>query len=190
MKGHIKLQPVSEGSTMPAFAITYGTNLSDDIEVGSSSPFGMQRQSWLLGASKSLTIGKYFVSLHPGIGMNVDKISNVHGVASTNARTSQQMFGQLGATWQTAENTMFMFESKMVNILDTNITINQLQKYSYGYENNLGVRFYLRNWLFLDAGIVSLYEPRINNFDTGIHANISGLIPLKSVGERIWGSSK
>jgi len=190
MKGHIKLQPVAEGRYMPAFAVTYGTNLNNDVEIGSATPFGLQRQSWLLGASKSLSFGAYRVSVHPALGMNVDEITRVGDVNATKGRSSQQMFGQVGATWQTVDNTMFMFESKMVSILDTNVTVNQAQKYTYGYENNLGVRFYLRNWLFLDAGIVSMYEPRINSIDTGIHANISGLIPLKSIGERIWGNSK
>jgi len=86
---------------------------------------------------------------------------------------------------------MFIFESRVVNLLDQNAAQNQLAlNYQYGFENNLGVRFYLRNWLFLDAGILSMYDSGAEQWDTGIHANVTGLIPLKSVGERIFGNFK
>lgn len=192
MKGHIKIQPVSEGRYIPAVAVTYGTNISDGIEVGHETPFELNRQSWLLGASKSFAIGSYKVSLHPALSFQYDQLTAVGDSTISKGMPSAKNLGyQFGATWQTTDNTMFLLESRSVSILDTGITRqNQELQYQAGFENNLGVRFYLRNWLFIDAGILSVYDSGAETWDTGIHANITGLIPLKSVGERIFGSSK
>lgn len=192
MKGHIKIQPVSEGRYVPAVAVTYGANIADEIEVGHDTPFGLSRQSWMVGASKSFQIGNYKVSLHPAATFQYDRITKVADSSlGENSPSGKNVGYQLGATWQTTDNTMFLLESRSVSILDTSITTESAEpSYHTGFENNLGVRFYLRNWLFIDAGILSMYDVEKSTWDTGIHANITGLIPLKSVGERIFGSAK
>jgi hypothetical protein len=192
MKGHIKIQPVSEGKYMPAIAVTYGTNIDDNVEIGSEKPFGLNRQSWLLGASKSFQVGKYHVSFHPACSFQYDQLTRVGDTEFEKKSPDAKYIGyQFGATWQTTENTMFILESRSVGILDTSISLQNAQlQYKDGFENNLGVRFYLRNWLFIDAGILSLYDTNEETWNTGIHANITGLIPLKSVGERVFGSAR
>lgn len=188
MKGHVKIQPIAEGKYMPAIAVTYGTSINDGVTSVGVDPFGLERQSWIIGASKSFSMGSYRVSMHPGVTMNLDKVTRLHGESVDSLGLSSHRLGaQFGATWQTAENTMFMYESRVVSILDQKQVQDGILNYQYGFENNLGVRFYLRNWLFLDAGILTMYDAGDSKWDTGIHANISGLIPLKSVAERIFG---
>jgi hypothetical protein len=187
MKGHIKIQPVSEGRFMPAIALTYGTNLDNNVEVGDSIPFGLERQSFVLGASKSFAMGNHRISVHPGVTMNMDELTKIGDVKLKPSKNTAQFLGaQFGATWQTVDNTMFIFESRTVPILNTEVNANQKMQYQYGFENNLGVRFYIRNWVFLDAGILTLYDSGSETWDPGIHANLTGLLPLKAIATRIF----
>jgi hypothetical protein len=183
----VKIQPISEGRYMPAIAVTYGTDINDDVTATGVAPFGLSRQSWIVGASKSFALGSYRISLHPGLTMNWDKLTRLNGIAVDSLGITSQRYGaQLGATWQTVDNTMFIYESRIVSILNQKDVQAGELNYQYGFENNLGVRFYLRNWLFLDAGILTMFDSGDDKWDTGIHANISGLIPLKSVAARIF----
>ncbi len=187
MKGHIKIQLLSESTYIPAMGFTYGANISDAIEIGNKTPFAIDRQSFIFGMSKSLQIGNYRVSVHPGFVFQFDRMMMVGDstLKSKNRPSEKLPSFQLGATWQTTENTVFILESHQVPILNQDNASNFDLSYSQGFENNLGVRFYLRNWIFIDAGIRSLYDTEAEMWETGIHANITGLIPMKSVGERI-----
>lgn len=190
MRGHIKIQGIKEGNYTPAIAITYGQSLSKGLESYENIRFGLDRQSWILGASKSFSIGKYSVSMHPGFTLSQDELTSIGDSAlRKNSVKEASMGAQLGVTWQTTETTMFLFETRTLDILQTSQLGTGELLYTPGVENNLGVRFYLRNWLFLDAGIRSIYDMEKDVNETGIHANFTGLIPINSLADRIWGRS-
>lgn len=75
---------------------------------------------------------------------------------------------------------MFILEARKTEILN----ISQLEKNQLAYdsalEGNLGVRFNLKNWLFIDSGVKNIYHKDKETLETEINANLSGVIPLRS----------
>lgn len=187
MNGHLKIKFLSEGKYLPSFGVTYGQNVAEEVEIGDSIPFHLDRQSVLLSMGKSIQIGDYNLSVYPGVRLGLSQLTQYGEVAVPvkEQHAAKSVGYQLGATWQSSEKILFMLESRQVQILDQDKAELGDLAYGMGFENNLGVRFYLRNWLFVDAGLLTTYDMNDDLWDTGIHANISGLIPLKSVTERL-----
>jgi hypothetical protein len=52
-------------------------------------------------------------------------------------------------------------------------------------ENNLGIRYYIRNWLCIDSGIRHFYNLDTKNDEMKLHANFVGVIPLATVYDRV-----
>lgn len=183
MRGHIKLQPIQEGRYTPAIAVTYGASLSP--EVGWREEIELDRSHWALGLSKSFVWGSTSITIHPGATIQQDKLTITPHSDSAKPIQKRRLDGQLGLTWQTNSETMFIVEARSTNVMDRNEVQNGKINYQNAVQGNLGVRFYLRNWVFMDAGLLNMYNIDLDEWNNGIHANITGVIPVRTVASRI-----
>jgi len=194
-QGDIKLQLLKEGKYVPALTIGFGSTLNYNFDVPSSSidqdEYKMTRYNYNLMMSKGFNLGQWQFSVHPGIHMlsdNLQEYTNgaTYEITKFNNLQSQVPNFLLGLTWQKNDRTMFILEGKTLKALDQAQLINGTLYYQDAVQGNLAVRNYIRNWLFVDAGIRSYKELETNTpVTTEIHANITGSIPLKSVANRI-----
>jgi len=186
MRGHIKLQPLQEGRFLPALAISYGASLYPEDGLYDEQR-ELDRSLWALGLSKSFVLGNTSITVHPGLAVQQDKLTLSDDTSGANPLQKRRVDGQLGITWQSNSETMFILEARSLSVLDRkDITAGTLD-YQNAVQGNLGVRFYLRNWVFMDAGVLNMYNIDRDEWNNGIHANITGVIPVKSLSERIGG---
>ena len=183
MRGHIKIQPLREGRFIPAIAVSYGASLAPEdglYETGRE----LDRAQWFAGMSKTFTLGNTSITVHPGVAVQQDKLSLVD---STEGAQKRRVDGQLGLTWQNSPETMFLFEARTLGVLERGQISDGNLRYQDAVQANLGVRFYLRHWMFMDAGLLNMYNIDRDEWNNGIHANLTGVIPVKSAASRIAG---
>lgn len=186
MRGHIKIQPIQEGRFVPALAVSYGASLSPEDGLYDEGR-ELDRSLWALGLSKSFDLGTTSVTVHPGVAVQQDKLGATDDPENAKPLQKRRVDGQLGVTWQSNAETMFLLEARSLSVLDrTDLSAGRLD-YQNAVQGNLGVRFYLRNWVFMDAGVLNMYNIDRDEWNNGIHANITGVIPVKSLSERISG---
>ncbi len=179
-EGHIKLQILNESAWTPSFSVAFSSNINSEFVSPDEGVFKMERSRYQLLFSKSFTVSSVDFSVHPSLEIISDEVTSGEGNAKTRFNP------QLGLTWNKSEETMFILESRLLEVSDFSKVGNGDVKYENALENNLAIRFHFRNWLMMDAGIRYL-----NNLDTGkditrIHANFTGVIPMKSLGQRIY----
>lgn len=186
MRGHIKLQLLQESHYVPALAISYGASLDPQDGLATDN-LQLDRSQWTLGLAKSLEIGSLSISLHPAVVLQQDELSSTNANSTTNPVQKRRVDGQMGITWQRRAETMFLFEARTLGIIDPNSFATQALAYHDAVQANLGVRFYLRNWIFMDAGLLNTYDIDQDAWNNAIHANLTGIIPVKTVSERVIG---
>jgi hypothetical protein len=181
MRGHIKLQLVKESSLLPAMSLSYGSNLKNDFTSDNGWEYQMNRNQYVFGISKNFSVQNLDFSIHPTLFLLSDKLISVKDIDLENNSGKLIPNWGLGLTWAHSENTMFILEARKTEILN----ISQLEKNQLAYdsalEGNLGVRFNLKNWLFIDSGVKNIYHQDKKTLETEIHANLSGVIPLRSL---------
>jgi hypothetical protein len=185
MRGHIKIQPIQEKNFIPAIAISYGSSLNPSEGLIQESR-ELERSQWGLSLSKSFDIGSTSFTVHPSVAIQQDKLSQVEDTENKPLQ-KRRIDGQLGLTWQSNSETMFLIEARSLSIVDRKDLATGSIDYQNALQGNLGVRFYLRNWIFMDAGLLNMYNIDRDEWNNGIHANLTGVIPLRSVSERVAG---
>ncbi len=187
--GHIKLAILRESERFPALSLGYSSTLNGSITStpaqpsGSNQSFNLERGVIFAGLSKSFQISDWKIGVHPSVEYVSDNLPS----GSQTGPTREVVEPALALTWQQAPQVMYMAEAKWGSAIDLATLSEANLSGVREIETNLGVRFYLRNWLFMDAGIRHSEIPTLDRKTTGIHANFSGVIPLKSIGSRMFG---
>ena len=78
-----------------------------------------------------------------------------------------------------------MYESKYLTSSNVSALDSKGLAHHQALENNLGVRYYIRNWLCMDAGARYFYDLDAEQDNMGLHANFVGVIPLNFLYTRI-----
>ena len=185
-QGHFKLQVISEGQYIPALAIAAGTNMDKNFGTPLGNSYRMELNTIDFMLAKTMEISQWKISLYPGLNYFDQRFTDLGGVKLAKAIDRSELAYQMGMTWQKDPSVLFILESRLYDGIDADSTIATGKVATHRiWENNMGVRYYMRNWLFMDAGIRYFYDDATAADDVGIHANISGAIPLKSVFGRI-----
>jgi hypothetical protein len=185
-QGHFKLQVISEGRFVPAVAIAAGSNLDKNFSTPLGSSYRMELNTIDFMLAKTLEVAQWKISLYPGVNYFDQRYTHLAGIELPKPIDRSEFAYQMGVTWQKDPSVLFILESRLYEGIDADSTIAAQQVIANRiWENNMGVRYYMRNWLFMDAGIRYFYDEKTGDDDIGIHANISGAIPLKSVFGRI-----
>lgn len=182
MKGHIKLQLNNPDNIyVPRVAVAYGQNLQDGFVDGQGQSYTLNRMQGEALASMAYGTDKSNVTFHPGAQLIQDEITEI-GAVKLKGKRSFYYNPQLAISWQSKEKLVYMFETRYHRILkDSSLQVTDKLHYEGAVDANFGARFFLRNWLFMDAGIKTIYKTEQDSFDSEIHANFTGVIPLKSV---------
>lgn len=190
--GHIKLALLKETEALPMASIGYSSTLNGQITAlpdpttnVSGKSFDLERGVIFAGLSKTFNVADWKVGVHPSVQYITDDLKS-GGKSGANRDVLEPA---LALTWQQAPQVMYMAELKWGTAIDLETLAETNMSDKREIETNLGVRFYLRNWLFMDAGIRHSEIPALDRKTTGIHANFSGVIPLKSIGSRMTGGS-
>ncbi len=193
LMGHFKMQLIKERAYLPALSVSAGQNLRENFRDGKDVNYKMSRSSFDLALSKTIYAGNYIISVHPGVQWLDDKVTQYnYAEVPENGYDIQRPNLRLGVTWQTQRNIVYMFETKYLSpsrVDDLNPASTDVQNIGISFtravENNLGVRYYIRNWLCIDAGIRNVYDLDIQEADMKLHANFVGVVPLNTMYTRI-----
>jgi hypothetical protein len=187
-QGHFKIQLKEEGS-LPATSIYFGSTINNSFEDENANSYKLDRNVYNLMFSQSFNAGKYNIGTHLSLQYLQDEFSFQASNADDKQVSSGHFAPQLGITWQSKKDYAFMTEFKMVHLLNnTDLAISGLTEnieYTEAYEANIGARYFFRNWIFMDAGVKTLYNKETKDINSEIHANLTGVIPLNSLYHRV-----
>jgi hypothetical protein len=184
-QGHFKIQLKEEGS-LPSAAIYFGSTINNNFEDENTNPYKLDRNVYNLMLSQSFKIKSYSISLHGNLQYLQDDFKFTSIDDKDNEKSTGNFAPQLGITWQKEKDYAFMTEFKLVHLLDnSNLAISQNPKYTEAFEGNIGARYFFRNWIFMDAGVKTLYNMTTEDMNSEIHANLTGVIPLNSLYHRV-----
>jgi hypothetical protein len=185
VQGHLKLQLIEEGPIAPAVSFYFGSTINTNHQDESSNDYKLDRNISNLMASKNLKIGSYSIGLHLGAQYLQDEFV-FESEKEIDPTDINHLLFQGGITWQSKKDYAFITEFKQLQLLNNeNIGSNQLAQFSEAYEVNIGARYFFRNWISMDAGVRSLYNMETDDVDSEIHANLTGVVPLNSLYNRI-----
>ena len=186
LMGYFKLSLLSESKYLPAVSISASKNLRETFHTTDQFNYSMNEDMYEAVVSKSFHIGDNMISVHPGVQVIRDAVTRIN--SETDLEKPLQITKvnpRLGISWQSHPKTIFMYEFKYLN--PTNIS--DLKKNVLGteeaMENNLGIRYYIRNWLCMDTGIRHFYNIQTQDDEMKLHANFVGVIPLETVYTRV-----
>lgn len=136
--------------------------------------------------SQSFKIKSYSISLHGNLQYLQDDFKFTSADNQDNEKSNGNFAPQLGITWQKEKDYAFMTEFKLVHLLhNSDLAVSQSPKYTEAFEGNIGARYFFRNWIFMDAGVKTLYNMTTEDMNSEIHANLTGVIPLNSLYHRV-----
>lgn len=182
MKGHLKIQLLNAENPMsPKVAFSYGQNLEEDFKSADGKDYTLERMQGELLATWSAGNQETNISFHPGLQFSQDNITKI-GDEKQKGLSKMSINPQLGVTWQTKEKIVYMLEGRLHNILkDSSFSLKTKPSYETAIDANLGARFFFKNWIFMDAGLRYSYLTEQKVGKPEIHANFTGVIPLKTV---------
>ncbi len=186
LMGYFKLSLLSESKYLPAIAISASKNLRQTFHTADFFNYSMNEDMYEGVMSKSFHIGGNMISVHPGMQIIRDAVTSINDqIDFEKPLQITKVNPRLGLSWQSHPKTLFMYEFKYLN--PTNIS--ELKKGTMGteeaMENNLGIRYYIRNWICMDTGIRHYYNIQTHDDEMKLHANFVGVIPLESVYSRV-----
>jgi hypothetical protein len=186
LMGYFKLGLLKESKYLPAASISASKNLRSSFHTGDSLSYDMDEDLYEVVFSKAFRIGDNMVTFHPGVQIINDKVNSIEGRAALKDPYTNTKFNpRLGVSWQTRPKTLFMYELKMLHPTDVAALETGDIRTDVAVENNLGIRYYLRNWLCIDSGIRHYYDLDKKTDEMKLHANFVGVIPLATVYDRI-----
>ncbi len=192
LMGYFKLGLLRESQYMPAMSISASKNLRSGFHtlptpsVASSIRYDMDEDMYEVVLSKAFQIGGNMISVHPGVQVLRDQVNSIEGQPALSAPLKTTKANPwLGLSWQTRPKTLFMYEFKLLSPTDVSQLAAGGIKTHQAMENNLGIRYYLRNWLCIDSGIRHYYDFEKHDDDMRIHANFVGVVPLATVYDRV-----
>ncbi len=185
LMGYFKLGMLRESEYLPAASISASKNLRSTFHTPKSHTYLMDEDQYELVLSKAFHMGNSLVSFHPGVQLIRDRVSSIDGIELAELNRATKYNPRLGISWQSRPKLLFMYEFKSLHPTD----ISQLSATRFethqAVENNLGVRYYIRNWLCIDSGIRHYYDTKTYEDEMKIHANFVGVIPMATVYDRV-----
>jgi len=187
LMGYFKLSLLKESRFLPAASISASKNLRSSFRPNDSSVYAMNEDQYEAVLSKAFIVGGLQISIHPGVQIIRDEVTSIQNVALTESNRGTKINPRVGFSWQSIHHarTQFMYEFKILHPTDVSKLDGVSIHTNEAMENNLGVRFYLRNWLCIDSGIRHYYDMNTKEDEMKLHANFVGVIPLASVYNRI-----
>jgi len=193
MMGYFKMQILKESQYIPAMAISAGKNMRDNFWFENLEEkqvnYQMERSAYDIVFSKRHKIGGYMFTFHPGVQIIRDELLSYNGLKTVPkdkfAEKRTKVNPRIGLSWQARPKTLFMYELKLQNPTKLNNMVNSGIGNSKAIESNLGARYYLRNWLCMDAGIRYFYNFDEQDDEMKLHANFVGLVPMVSLYTRV-----
>jgi hypothetical protein len=186
LMGYFKLSLLKESRFLPAAAISASKNLRTSFRTTGSYAYKMNEDMYEMVFSKAFHLGNNLITLHPGVQIIRDEITSIEGVPELEKSLQITKFNpRLGVSWQSRPKTMFMYEFKMLNPTDVAALGKGGIETHGAVENNLGIRYYIRNWLCIDSGIRHFYDLEKKDDEMKLHANFVGVIPLTTVYDRV-----
>lgn len=186
LMGYFKLSLMKESGFLPAAAISASKNLRNTFRAKNDLTYSMKEDMYEVVVSKGIQLGDNRFTFHPGVQIIRDEVTSIAGQPELQKPLQATKFNpRLGISWQSRPKTMFMYEFKMLHPTDvTSLALGSI-KTNEAIENNLGIRYYIRNWLCIDSGIRHYYDLQLKDDEMKLHANFVGVIPLESVYDRV-----
>jgi hypothetical protein len=186
LMGYFKLSLLKEGKYLPAVAISASKNLRSSFHATDSYSYHMNEDMYEAVASKAFHLGDNVVTFHPGVQVIRDEVTSIGGLPELGqSLQTTKVNPRLGISWQSRPKTLFMYEFKLLNPTDVSTFAQGTIGTHAAFENNLGIRYYIRNWLCIDSGIRHYYDTVKKDDEMKLHANFVGVIPLATVYDRV-----
>ncbi|GEM_PF-2166469 len=186
LMGYFKLSLLKESQYLPAAAISASKNLRSSFHTTDSYSYTMNEDMYEVVFSKAFQVGDNLITLHPGAQIIRDDVTAIEGLPKLDKSLQTTKFNpRLGISWQSHPKTLFMYEFKLLNPTDVSSLGGGSIETHTAIENNLGIRYYIRNWLCIDSGIRHFYDLEKKDDEMKLHANFVGVIPLATVYDRV-----
>ena len=185
LMGYFKLSLLRESRFLPAVSISAAKNLRSRFRTPGSFDYDMDEDMYEVAFSKAFHLGDNVVSFHPGAQILRDEVTGIQGVDLNGNLKTTKVNPRLGISWQSRPKTLFMYEFKLLNPTEVSRLDQGGIETHPAMENNLGIRYYIRNWLCIDSGIRHYYDLEKNDDEMKLHANFVGVVPLATLYERI-----
>ncbi|MDB5103666.1 MAG: hypothetical protein JWP91_1355 [Fibrobacteres bacterium] len=186
LMGYFKLSLLNESKYLPAAAISASKNLRNTFRAEKSYTYTMKEDMYEVVLSKGFRIGDNRITVHPGAQIIRDEVTGIAGQPELGKSLQITKFNpRLGLSWQTRPKTMFMYEFKLLHPTDVASLGAGGIETNEAMENNLGIRYYIRNWLCIDSGIRHYYDFEKKDDEMKLHANFVGVIPMATVYDRV-----
>lgn len=186
LMGYFKLSLLKESKYLPAVSISASKNLRNTFRSRESYTYAMDEDMYEVVFSKAFRLGGNLVTLHPGAQIIRDEVQSINGLpALEEPYTATKVNPRLGISWQSRPKTLFMYEFKMLHPTEVGRLDAGSIETNTAMENNLGIRYYIRNWFCIDSGIRHYYDTETKEDEMKLHANFVGVIPLATVYDRI-----
>lgn len=184
LMGYFKLNLLKESKWIPAASLSASKNLRSTFR-SETHVYEMDQDMYEVVLSKAFRAGDNMVSFHPGVQIIRDEVTEVRGLAALDEpHQATKVNPRLGISWQTRPKTLFMYELKMLNPTVVSALADGIETHT-AVENNLGIRYYIRNWLCIDSGIRHYYDTETGDDEMKLHANFVGVVPLAEIYERV-----
>lgn len=186
LMGYFKLSLLKESRFLPAVSVSASKNLRSTFHAKDSYDYEMDQDMYEVVLSKAFRFGDNVVSFHPGAQVIRDEVTSVGGGPDLEKPyQATKVNPRLGISWQTRPKTLFMYEFKMLNPTEVaSLRAGGIETHS-AMENNLGIRYYIRNWLCIDSGIRHFYDIKTRDDEMKLHANFVGVVPLATLYDRV-----
>lgn len=186
LMGYFKLTLLKESKYVPAVAISASKNLRTGFHATDSYSYSMNEDMYEVAVSKAFRVGDNLISFHPGAQIIRDEVKSIQGLPKLGESMQATKFNpRLGISWQSRPKTLFMYEFKLLNPTDVSTLGGGSIETHTAVENNLGIRYYIRNWLCIDSGIRHYYDMDLKDDEMKLHANFVGVIPMATVFDRV-----
>ncbi len=186
LMGYFKLSLLNETRFLPAISISASKNLRNSFHGPDSLGYLMDQDMYEVVFSKAFKFGDNLVTFHPGAQIIRDKVKSVNGTATEDGRyTATKVNPRLGISWQSRPKTLFMYELKFLHPTEESMLAASGIHTDLAMENNLGIRYYIRNWLCIDSGIRHYFDLQSHADEMKLHANFVGVIPLAALYDRV-----
>lgn len=186
LMGYFKLSLLKESKFVPAVAISASKNLRTGFHATDSYSYSMNEDMYEVVMSKAFRVGGNLITFHPGAQIIRDEVKSIQGLPQLEESIQATKFNpRLGISWQSRPKTLFMYELKILNPTDVSkLNLGTIETHT-AVENNLGIRYYIRNWICIDSGIRHYYDTEKKDDEMKLHANFVGVIPMATVFERV-----
>ncbi|MGL1935834.1 MAG: hypothetical protein OCD01_12470 [Fibrobacterales bacterium] len=185
--GYMKLQVINETKNFPLVSVSAGSNVSKTFRNKKDIRYQIERQFVELMLAKQFSTSNHIFNIYPGVKYTNDRITETSVPNPIEKEFGAGAIeGGIGLTWQESSDKLFIYECNYITPVNAEHIEESVLSHSRLIENLFGVRFYVQNWLFIDSGIKHSYKNSIKEGDLSVNVNFSGVLPLKSIAQRLF----